>query len=173
MLNTSYKFFMRSLKKESVSVAYESRGETLIYKENGRILYCSCTWHNGFRLYADSITNWTDSDKPIDRAERVHITKNILLKCRKKDKKIILVINSADFDALEFENLIYDKDIWSLCIGVEYVGIESKRKIWEGTIEKALESGEVCEINDIKIKSINDFRRVTKYMKLIDAKEIQ
>ncbi len=161
--------FLNILKKELISVAYKNKGETLIYKEYGNILYCYCTWHNGFRLYTDSITNWINSKSPIDIAQRVYIARNILLRCKRNDKKIILVINSSDPGALGFENLIYDKDIWSLCIGIEYVGVESKRKILESKIEKALESGEVCEINGIEIKSINDFRMVTEHMKFTDA----
>lgn len=71
-------------------------------------------------------------------------------------------------DLLLIENLIFDKDLWSLCIGIEYSGMESKRTKLEKQIEKLLQAGEKYEINGIEIKSLLDFRKATEHMRLVN-----
>jgi hypothetical protein len=93
-----------------VSLKFEDRGESIVYKDGGKVLRCDCTWHNAFRLFTDNITRWDGFSNPFDTEERLTVIKNILLKC-KQNSRLIIVISDKDRDSLLIENLIYDKDL--------------------------------------------------------------
>lgn len=71
------------------------RGEELTYIEGGRRATMTLTWSNGYKVYSDSLTCWTNADRnssPVSDEERAEILHRAVKHAREVQNVIMMVM---------------------------------------------------------------------------------
>ena len=106
-------------------ISYGFRGEGISYESEGKNVEIDFTYHNGNRIYTDSISRWNDRTI-ISDAEKKTILRDLLRFTKGWFRKSIVVINTDDPSQSLWEDVC--TEMAAMVKGIEYTSDEINRQ---------------------------------------------
>ena len=144
------------MKERKYQIQILGRGEDMLYSDSNLEIYLETTYLNGQRLYCSNTVEGSGK-LAISFLKRREIIENLCEYFKTTSEPTIFVLDIADKDREEFEHFFENLISIGHKITVEYDSAKKREEAEDKMFISTLNAGKKLYINDVEIKSVEDY----------------